>query len=68
MISSGKVDSFKNGTWAHGERNKESRSSATRQLSERHPSKNMPAQSLNWHGVSKADLLQGADFMRALIL
>ena len=29
-----------------------------------HPSKNMPSQSLNWHGVSQADSVQGADFMR----
>ena len=37
--------------------------SAAGQLGEQHYSKNMPAQSLNWHGASRADFLQGADFM-----
>ena len=40
-----------------------SHSSATGQLGEQHPSKNMPAQSLNWHGASQADSLQDANFM-----
>ena len=49
--------------WAHGERTKESRSSDTRQLRELRSSKNMLAQSLNWHGASRADSLQAADYM-----
>ena len=43
---------------------KELCSSAARQLGKRHPSKNMPAQSLNWHEAFQADSLRGADFMR----
>ena len=42
---------------------KEARSSAAGQLGERHPAKNMAPQSLNWHGASRADSLQRADFM-----
>ena len=45
------------------EQTKELCSSATRLLGEWHPSKNMPALSLNWHGASLADSLQGANFM-----
>ena len=40
-----------------------SRSSAARQLGERHPAKNMAPQSLNWHEASRAESREGADFM-----
>ena len=40
-----------------------SRFSAARQLGERHPAKNMSPEFINWHGASRADSREGADFM-----
>ena len=63
MTSSGRVVSFENGVLASREQTKESRSSVARQLDEWLPSKNTPAQFLNWHGASRANSLQGVNFI-----
>ena len=54
----GRVDNVKNGALARGELTK-----GISLLGERHLAKNMAPQSPNWHGASRADSREGADFM-----
>ena len=48
-------------SWPAGK--KEALSSASGQLGERHSTKNMAPEFINWHGASRADSREGADFM-----